>query len=389
MNIAILGFGTVGSGVYEIISRDSKKMEHLRVLKVLDLPQNKDKLHIITSNINDITDNPEIDLVVETMGGIHPAYEFICNCLKAKKHVVTANKAVVAKHLQEFLALAKENGVSFMFEACVGGGIPWLASLMKASRIDDINHFYGIFNGTSNFILDHMISYEKDFMEALQLAQELGYAEADPSADIDGYDVQNKVVISSNLAFSTNVDMADFTVFGMRNVSIHDIRYLASKGLGVKYIGEALKCESKYEAFVMPNIFKASDVEANIRTNFNIAALHGNSIGTLKFYGQGAGKLPTANAIIQDILDIGNDNCYVNAPEKFALTYSDELTKNVFLIRTTHGVEDSPHIDSLDTYESLHYIVTKEMTTKEFKVQFNEIIEKDDKVFVAKFANLD
>lgn len=389
MKVAILGLGTVGSGVYEIISSGSKKMEHFSVLKVLDLPQNKDKLPIITSDIKDITENKEIDLVVETMGGIHPAYEFICDCLKAKKHVVTANKAVVAKHLSEFLDLAKEHDVNFMFEACVGGGIPWIASLLKASRIDDINRFHGIFNGTSNFILDYMASYNKDFSEALQLAQELGYAEADPSADIDGYDVQNKVAISSKLAFGADVDMNKFTVYGMRNIGIHDIHYLANNGYSVKYIGEAHKSGSQYEVFVMPNIFKESDVEANIRTNFNIAALRGETIGDLKFYGQGAGKLPTANAIIQDILDIENGSIPIISADKEGITYSNEAVVNVFMIRTKECIEISSYIESIDKHEDFHYIITKEISTKEFKAQFSEIIEKDDKVFVAKFANLD
>lgn len=389
MNIAILGFGTVGSGVYEIISNKSKKMIDLNVLKVLDLPQNKDKLTIITSDINDITNNKDIDLVVETMGGIHPAYEFICACLKSKKHVVTANKAVVAKYLPEFLSLAKEHEVNFLFEACVGGGIPWIASIIKASRIDDVDRFYGIFNGTSNFILDYMCTYEKDFQEALQLAQELGYAEADPSADIDGYDVQNKVVISSNLAFGSGVDMDAFTVYGMRNISIDDIHYLGEQGYTIKYIGEAQRKDNSYEAFVMPNIFKSNDVEANIKTNFNIATLHGETIGELKFYGQGAGKLPTANAIIQDILDMDNDFHTAIFSDENSISYSNELVKNEFFIRTSCKLETNIFIKSMNIYEGNHYIITNAMTTQEFKKQFNEIIEKDNNVFVAKFANLD
>lgn len=389
MKVAILGYGTVGSGVYDIISSSSNKMNNLSVVKVLDLPENSGKSELITSDINDITKDTEIDLVVETMGGTHPAYEFICDCLQSKKHVVTANKAVVAKHLAEFLSLAQENGVNFMFEACVGGGIPWLASIKKASRIDDINRFYGIFNGTSNFILDYMSTYQKDFAEALQLAKELGYAEADPSADIDGYDVQNKVVISCNLAFGASVEMDKFTIYGMRNISKYDIDYLSNKGCAVKYIGEAQKMGSNYEAYVMPNIFNSSDVEANIRTNFNIASLHGETIGDLKFYGQGAGKEPTANAIIQDIMDIYEGYTPVECFKGSSIYYSDDLLKNAYLIRTAHEVFAHANIESINVYEGMYYIKTTALTTKEFKAQFNEIIEKDDKVFVAKFANLD
>lgn len=387
MKIAILGFGTIGSGVYEVITKGSKKTKELSVLKVLDLPTNKDKLPIITCDINDITSNEDIDLVVETMGGIHPAYEYICACLKAKKHVVTANKAVVAKHLKDFIDLANENNVNFMFEASVGGGIPWLASITKASRIDDINRFYAIFNGTSNFILDHMSSSEKDFDEALGLAQELGYAEANPSADIDGYDVQNKVVISSNLAFASSVDMDDFTVFSMRNICIDDIHYLKEKGYGVKYIGEAQRINHEYEVFVMPNIFMTDSIEANIKTNFNIATLQGETIGDLKFYGQGAGKLATANAIIQDIFDIKMGCSNIIISEDCKLSHSDKLSSNQFIIRTSQKVELISGVESINIYKGNYYITTENMTAFDFKARFCDIIDNDDKIFVGKIAN--
>ena len=303
MNIAILGFGTIGSGVYEIIeSKKSSYLYNTHVVKVLDLPQNKDKLSIITSDINDIVNDKTIDLVVETMGGIHPAFEFITACLKSGKHVVTANKAVVAAHLSDFLECAKANNVKFLFEASVGGGIPWLASITKAKRIDAIDHVYGIFNGTTNFILHSMYKDDKDFSEVLKLAQELGYAEANPSADIDGYDVQNKIVISSALAYNATIDMKEFPCFSMAKVSIDDVHYLKEKDMVIKYIGESKRIDNEYEAFVMPNVFANDKVEANVNTNFNICTLHGETIGDLKFYGQGAGKLPTANAIVQDII---------------------------------------------------------------------------------------
>ncbi|NBK97314.1 MAG: homoserine dehydrogenase, partial [Erysipelotrichia bacterium] len=247
MNVAILGFGTIGSGVYEIIKNyHSSFLNDVHVTRVLDLPQNKDKLDIITSDINDIVKDPSIDLVVETLGGLHPAYEFIMAALQNKKHVVSANKAVVAAYLQEFITEAKKQGVHFLFEASVGGGIPWLASLQKARRVDNIDFFYGIFNGTSNFILDHMYMYDKDFNDALKLAQDLGYAEANPSADIDGYDVQNKVVISSALAFDTYIDMKQFPCFSMAKISIDDIHYLKAQGKSVKYIGEAQLLDGYY-----------------------------------------------------------------------------------------------------------------------------------------------
>lgn len=386
MKIAILGYGTIGSGVYEIIKNyPAEALQDLEVVSILDLPQNKDKASIITSDIGDIINDPTITCVVEAMGGIHPAYEFIVSALKSKKHVVTANKAVVAAHLETFLSLASEHGVRFLFEASTGGGIPWIASLQKATRVDQISQFYGIFNGTSNYILDAMYHQGEDFGDVLQKAQALGYAEADPSADIDGYDVQNKTVISSAIAFHTKIDMQAFPCFGIRNIKKEDIAYFKSKHLTMKYIGEACADDDSYEAFVMPNLFALETVEANVGSNFNIATLHGTSIGPLKFYGQGAGKLPTANAIIQDILDIQL------AENKVAITLSNQLPyqakqTNTFVIRSNKPIA-SDLIATVETFENLTYTHTKAIRAD----QLQTLVEayQEDAIFVAKVANFE
>jgi len=386
MNVAILGYGTIGSGVYEIIQQyTSTHLQDIEVLKVLDLPQNKNKLDIITSDINDIVYDPTIDCVIETMGGIHPAYEFICAALKNKKHVVSANKAVIALYLKEFIQLAYENKVTFLFEASTGGGIPWIASLEKAKRVDEIQYFYGIFNGTSNYILDAMTSKQQDFLDVLKKAQELGYAEADPSADIDGYDVQNKVVISSAVSFNAIVDMKDFVCFGIRNITKEDIAYFKNLGYTIKYIGEALKNHNHYEAFVMPNLFASDAVEANVSTNYNIATLKGQSIGTLKFYGQGAGKLATANAIVQDVLDI---KCSSTANQ---LDFTNQLTyqanqKNTFVIRTNTYIKDA-NISKIEIIDNNYYLYTEEIDANALK----ELVVKcnDTTLFVAKLAKFE
>lgn len=386
MKIAILGYGTIGTGVYEIIQQyTASDLQDLEVVKVLDLPQNKDKLDIITSDINDIVLDPQIDCVVEVMGGIHPAYEFISAALTNKKHVVTANKAVVAAHIEEFTALANKNGVRFLFEASTGGGIPWIASLKKAKRIDDIHHFYGIFNGTGNYILDAMTRQGKDFDVVLKKAQELGYAEADPSADIDGYDVQNKVVISSAVAFNALVDMKEFLCYGIRNITKADIEYFKNLGFTIKYIGEATMNQNHYEAFVMPNLFDQSAVEANINSNFNIATLNGQSIGPLKFYGQGAGKLPTANAIVQDVIDIECPHTAYNLDFSNQLTYK-AVQKNAFVIRTNTKIEDV-NIDKVEEVASNYYLYTKEIDADALR----ELVDKcnDKGVFVAKVAKFE
>ena len=195
MKVAILGYGTVGSGVYEIITNG--KSEELKNIEVKSIfARSRDKMHLATDDINEIINDDEISVVVECLGGLNPAYEFIKRSLESGKHVVTANKAVAAKYLDEFASLAKENNVKFIFEASVGGGIPWLVNLERTRRVDDINRVYGIFNGTSNYILDNMYRNEQEFDSTLKTAQELGYAEADPSADIDGGDVINKIILN-------------------------------------------------------------------------------------------------------------------------------------------------------------------------------------------------
>lgn len=387
MNIAILGFGTVGSGVYEIIKEsNNSSLEDIKVLKILDLPRHKQKLDIVVFDIEEIINDKEIDLVVETIGGIHPAYEFIMSCLKNKKHVVTANKAVVAAYLQEFLEEAKNNGVSFLFEASTGGGIPWISSIKQAKRIDNIDSFYGIFNGTSNFILDYMYSDNKNFNDSLELAKELGYAESDPSADINGYDVQNKLIISSAVSFNAFLDINSFPCFPMSKINFTDIQYLKDKNLSIKYIGEAKMSCDEYEAFVMPTVLETTSLEANVPKNFNLLSLNGETIGCLKFYGQGAGKLPTANAIIQDILDIKFNTASLNLNLDKVVSYNDSLFDNKFLIRTNFSFESS-FIESIDEYEEYFYIYTKSIKTKDLMSLAKEVIEKDENALIAKIGN--
>ncbi|MBQ0065259.1 MAG: homoserine dehydrogenase [Firmicutes bacterium] len=385
MKLAILGFGTIGGGVYEIVNeRKSPALMDCEVVKILDLPQNKDKLDIIVCDIKDISEDETIDVVVETMGGIHPAYEFIMDCLAHKKHVVTANKAVVAAHMEDFLQAAKENGVKFLFEASTGGGIPWLESIKKARRIDEIQSFYGIFNGTTNYILDSMNKENKSFEEALKNAQALGYAERNPSADIDGYDVSNKVVISSALSFDLRIGVKDFPCYTMSTISFDDIQFLKSKGQMIKYIGEASVKDGAYEAFVMPNVVSATSLEANVPSNFNLISLYGETIGELKFYGQGAGKLPTANAIVEDVLDIKEGISFGEVSLKKEIAYSDTLQGHTYLIRT-NKMYDEDIVDCVEHVGANYYVSTKSITTKDFVAFASKVLADDPQAMIAKY----
>ena len=353
MKIAILGFGTVGSGVYEI----AKTLKNIEVKKVLE--KDLSKINIATDNYDEIINDKEIELVVECMGGLHPAYEFIMQALKSKKPVVSANKAVIAKYLDEFLQAAKENNVEFRFEASVGGGIPCLAGIQKVRRVENIDKFYGIFNGTSNFILDNMYRFENEFFTTLKTAQELGYAEADPSADIDGYDVTNKVIISAALAYDGFIKN-EFPCFTMRNITKEDILYFKKKGLIAKYIGEATTVGNEYEASVMLNLFPTNALEGNVLSNYNIVTVQSHTMGEVKFYGQGAGKLPTANAIIQDILDIQANISFNPISIEKKYSYSAKLFKHRYVLRSNEELKGE--FDKIEKDENNFYHYTKEIT---------------------------
>ena len=353
MKIAILGFGTVGSGVYEI----AKTLKNIEVKKVLE--KDLSKINIATDNYDEIINDKEIELVVECMGGLHPAYEFIMQALKSKKSVVSANKAVIAKYLDEFLQAAKENNVEFRFEASVGGGIPCLAGIQKIRRVENIDKFYGIFNGTSNFILDNMYRFENEFFTTLKTAQELGYAEADPSADIDGYDVTNKVIISFALAYDGFIKN-EFPCFTMRNITKEDILYFKKNGYIAKYIGEATTVGNEYEASVMLNLFPTNALEGNVLSNYNIVTVQSYTMGEVKFYGQGAGKLPTANAIIQDILDIQANISFNPISIEKKYSYSAKLFKHRYVLRSNEELKGE--FDKIEKDRNNFYHYTKEIT---------------------------
>ena len=382
MKIAILGYGTVGSGVYDIITngkpQELKKIEVKRVLA-----RSRDKMPLATDDINEIINDGEILVVVECLGGINPAYEFIKKSLESKKHVVTANKAVAAKYLDEFVELAEKNGVKFIFEASVGGGIPWLVNLERTRRVDEVKRVYGIFNGTSNFILDNMYRNNEEFESTLKTAQDLGYAEADPSADVDGGDVVNKIILSNALAFDIHVD-PDFPTYSMRNITKNDIDYLKQYDLAVKYIGETNVADGKYETSVMLSIFGKESQEAAVPLNNNIITLDGSFIGELKFYGQGAGKLPTGNAIVQDIVDISEGASRVDVVINNNLTYTEELTRRNYLVRSSVKLTGNL-IESIEEYKGNFYVKTKEISLKQLSRLVNDVKEQDSKYVVAKF----
>ncbi len=382
MNIAILGFGTVGSGVYEIIEHAATaETKALHVTHILIRKGKEKKLSIMCDDIKTILDDPQLDVVVETMGGIEPARTYIIEALQAKKHVVTANKAVIAKYLKEFTNIASENGVHFYYEASTGGGIPCIQGLEKALRVDVIDKIYGIFNGTSNYILDHMHRYQSTFDEVLKDAQHLGYAEADPSADIDGFDICNKIRISASIAY--NYPITDqFPVFGIRNITKEDVQYFSSKGLVVRLIAETRRKGNSYSCVVEPMLFNENQIEANIQNNYNLISLHGDTIGELKFYGQGAGKLATANAVIQDIIDIMQKKTHRQCTFDHTMNYDSSFCKTDYILRCNPSLLPLLKELSYDIVSSSYFHIKQIEVTKMHAIM-NEILKQDATAFMA------
>lgn len=302
MKIAIIGMGVVGRGAYEII-RDELAPE-IQVKYVMDLRELDDVDCIVTKDIDQILSDPEVDLVFESIGGLHPAYEFVTASLQAGKSVVTANKYLISKHYKHLHTIARENGACLEFTPSAGGGIPWLHNLDRTRRCGPIHSISGIINGTTNYILDKMTRTGDAFDDVLKQAQSLGYAEADPSADIDGLDVQRKCAISLNRAFDVVISPEDIPTEGIRFITKSDINAFRSVGKVCRLVCHGTSQDGKITAFVEPTLFDADSLEASVHDNNNMITLTGKYVGRLSFYGQGAGRYPTAHSIVEDIVDI-------------------------------------------------------------------------------------
>lgn len=298
MKIAVLGYGTVGKGVDRIIS---ERVRGVEVSRILELPDRLTDPRM-TSDYAEIVEDDDIEVVVECMGGLEPAHTFILDALAKGKSVITSNKAVVAAYFDEFVRQANATEASLLIEASVGGGIPWISSIEKVRRIDEVTSFSGIMNGTTNFIVDAMVREDADFDQVLAEAQALGYAERDPSADVDGVDVRNKTIITVGVAFDTACEK-DIPTTGIRTLTKGDLDALRALGRGVKLLGRGVQREGGYAAAVEPVAVPIESLEANVPSNFNLISLDATTVGPLKFYGQGAGMLPTGNAMVQDVLD--------------------------------------------------------------------------------------
>ena len=371
MKIAILGYGVVGSGALEVLSKYGYDVK-----KVLDIRPHPELGDILTSNYDDILNDKEIGIVAEAIGGLEPSHTFVVRALKAGKHVVSSNKHLICEYYEELHQLARENGVTIRFTSAVGGGIPWLYNVKRSIRCDEIRKIMGIMNGTTNFILDAMITDKRDFDDVLKEAQALGYAEANPSADIDGLDTGRKTAISSSIAFNTVVKESDVSIFTMRTIKKCDIEYIVEKlNKTVRYLGFGVKKNNGICAFVEPTLLSHDALESNVNKNFNMITLFGETVGRLSFYGQGAGKYPTGNALAQDIIDIVNGARSVRFKDS-GLNVDNSLVLKKYYIRTSADVS-FPCFESEEIMNGSRYIITNEISISHMH-EIAEIISKED-----------
>ena len=323
MRIGLLGFGVVGRGVYEITaSRDDMQVVKVLCLEDIKLPDAE-----AVKDFKEILNDDSIDTVVEAMGGLHPAYDFVRAAIEAGKNVVTSNKALVCTFYDELLPLAESKGVKFRSTAAVGGGIGWLSELERARRVQKIRKVGGIMNGTCNYILDNMTRLGLNYDDVLKQAQKLGYAEANPSTDVDGIDTWHKVILSSNIAFGVTLDKDTIPVAGIRNITALDVENFKAHGLVCKLISTG-KCEDgKYSAYVQPTLVREGEPEAAVPMNYNLITFVGETSDRMSFFGQGAGRYPTAYNVVQDLVDVlAGKGFYAPYGAKVAADNSEKLT---------------------------------------------------------------
>lgn len=345
INVAVMGYGTVGSGVVEVldINRSSiakRAGDEIVVKYVLDLrdfPGDPIQEKIV-HDYQKIVDDPEVQIVVETMGGVEPAYTFVKAMLNAGKHVTTSNKALVAAKGAELIALAKEKNVNFMFEASVGGGIPIIRPLNSSLTADEIEEITGIVNGTTNYMMTKMSEEGSEFEDVLKDAQAKGYAEKDPTADIEGFDACRKIAILTSLVCGQQVDFEDIHTEGITKISATDIKYAKAMGRAIKLLASSKKVGEGYVAMVAPFLLPQTHPLYSVNGVFNAIFVHGNVLGDAMFYGSGAGKLPTASAVVSDVVDMAKHldvNIAVEWSSKKLELVDYKNLMNRYFVRTT------------------------------------------------------
>jgi len=401
INIGLLGLGTVGQGVVEIVNSSQEELkklvgEDVNVKKIL--VKNKDKERSeeipkekITYRVEEILEDKDIMVVIEATSDVEESYKNIRKALEQGKHVVTANKAIVSKYFEELSNLAKEKDRAFLYEASVGGGIPILKPLKEEIALNDISHIQGILNGTSNYILTRMFEEGLDYGETLKIAQDLGYAEANPSSDVDGYDTQRKLRILSTIGLKGEVKENDVLVRGISSISSFDVEQIKKLGYTVKLIGETNIIDEKFTAVVEPVLLRSDSYFANVNMAFNAISLEGNNVGELKFFGAGAGKLPTANAVLKDVIDILKGTYRKkNILGSRKLKNRNEEIKGKYYLRISLGSGEIPEeIKGLAEriLDSNFAAITREVEFQEVDKLLANLNIQDEKYFLARIQD--
>ncbi len=383
MKIAVLGYGTVGSGVVEVIRRNKDSIakragEEIDIKYVLDLRDfpGDPVQDILVHDYEQIVNDPEVGIIVEVMGGVEPAYTFVKRALLAGKSVCTSNKELVARHGAELLEIAKERALNFLFEASVGGGIPIIRPLNQSITADEIEEITGILNGTTNFILTKMRDDGCSFEDALKEAQSLGYAERNPAADVEGFDACRKLAILTSLAYGMHVSFEEIQTEGITNITAADIAYAKKFDMAIKLFASSRKVGDNIFALVAPKMVGVNNPLYTINGVYNAILVHGNVLGDVMFYGSGAGKLPTASAVVSDVVD-ATKHKHVNimqiwSTKKLDLASNEGLVNNFFVRlpkderKTAWDRLEILKTALLDDYPNEFAILTSPMSEKEF-----------------------
>lgn len=385
IKVAILGYGTVGSGVFEVLNKNSeiirKKLgNELEVKYVLDLRdfENDPVQDVLVHDVEVILNDPEVAIICETMGGVKPAYDFTKRALENGKSVCTSNKELVEKHGAELIKVAEAHNCSYLFEASVGGGIPIIRPLITSLAQEEIESITGILNGTTNYILTKMELDGADFEAALKRAQEKGYAEANPEADVCGYDAGRKIAILTSLAYGKNVDFADIYTEGITAITKADFAYAKQLGCTIKLFAKSVHKDGKYYAMVAPFVVDSENPLSSVKNVFNAILVKGNMVADTMYYGKGAGKLATASAVVADVLDcakhLGKHINIVWDDEKLELSPIDSASRRFFVrVATADKAAIEQNFGKVEFLESVNAdecgFITEEMTEREYKVK--------------------
>ena len=391
INIAVLGYGTVGSGVVEVINTNQDSInrragDEIRIKYVLDLRDfpGDPVQEVLVHDYETIVNDPEVDIVVEVMGGLEPAHTFVKRALEAGKSVATSNKALVAKFGPELMEIARNKNINFLFEASCGGGIPIIRALNQSLTADEIDEVTGILNGTTNYMLTKMDTEGSRFESVLKEAQEKGYAEADPTADVEGYDACRKIAILSSLAYGKFLNYENIHTEGITRITPEDMEYAKAMGMSIKLLATSRKLsEDSYYAVVAPFLVEKSNPLYSVNDVYNGIFVHGNVLGDAMFYGSGAGKLPTASAVVADVVDEAK-HLHENMPNEWTnqplpLADPDQVSGRFFvrvqttdlsLIRSAFGTIEQIQVPKAEGETGF---VTAQMTLGQYKAKAAEI----------------